>query len=422
MCFFPRDKINLMGEYKHFSMRVIAVRAGLLLACLLSFLAGCLSQNNPPEITPVLTLEKSPGALSAELKATIIAIHATPTPLPSPTPWKLASPTPDFDLTPSPLLSVNPFTGLRVSNYDRLLRKPLLVKLLNWPRSQRPFSGINQADLVFEFYTGHQTNQLLALFYTSDGESIGPLGPGRLVDARLTRHYQADLVVSTVDTMIKGVFDNTLPERVFYQGYTPCPGICTQPVAQGGKTFADTYAIREIGVAERPRYQPPRFEMLTFSDSITKWDEDATRFSFLYADFSVMDWRFNPDTGKYHLWQEVEDQHGTLQLAPSLDTDGEPVAFENVVFALANYIEYNSSTYDINLREGDPDQQAILLRDGKMTYGTWFAATDVEPFSFFADGRPYALKPGRSWITFSTTISRPERINTSEWDLLFRLR
>ena len=222
--------------------------------------------------------------------------------------------------------------------------------------------------------------------------------------------------------MIKGVFDNTLPDRVFYQGYTPCPGICTQPVAQGGKTFANSYAIREIGETEHPRYKPPRFEMLTFSDSLSDWDEDATRFSFLYADFSVMDWRYNPDTGKYQLWQEVVDQNGNLQLAPSLDSDGEPVAFENLVFAMANYIEYNSSTYDINLREGDPDQQAILLRDGKMTYGTWFAETDVEPFTFIADGTPYALKPGKSWITFSTTISRPERTKLGEWDLVFRLR
>jgi hypothetical protein len=166
----------------------------------------------------------------------------------------------------------------------------------------------------------------------------------------------------------------------------------------------------------------PQFKVLPFSVTINKWDDVATRFSYLYADFSVMDWRYSSETGRYHLWQEVEEEDGNLQLEPSYDSDGSPVAFENLIFIMANYIEYNTSTYDINLREGDPNQLAILLRDGKLTYGTWFSETATDPFSFFVEGKPYTLKPGRSWITISSTISRPERVAEGEWDLVFKLR
>ena len=59
-----------------------------------------------------------------------------------------------------------------------------MVKLANWPQSLRPFNQIINADIVFEYYIGHQTNHLLALFYGSDASAVGPLAPGRVVDAR----------------------------------------------------------------------------------------------------------------------------------------------------------------------------------------------------------------------------------------------
>ncbi len=89
---------------------------------------------------------------------------------------------------------------------------------------------------------------------------------------------------------------------------------------------------------------------------------------------------------------------------------------------MSNYIEYNSVTYDINLREADPNQVAIFLRDGKMTYGTWFSNNQTESFTFFSGGKPYLFKPGRSWYVFTTTLSRPESTVDGEWDLIFRLK
>ena len=413
----------MMWKIKQISLRSWGVILGLLvLGGLMIGLAISRPQSNPPMITPVLTQEKSPPALSINSELTQVALHATPTPIPSPTAWSIATPTTEIDVTPRVLFLTNPFTGVKESDTAVLARKPLLVKLLNWPRSVRPLSQINQADIVFEYYTGGQTNQLLALYYGNDVDLVGPLGPGKLVDTRLTQHYQAELVVSIVDTMVGGVFGNSLPDRVYYQGYTPCPGICTQPVEQGGLTYADTTVIRTIAESESPQNSAPQFKVLSFSVTANKWDDLATRFSYLYADFSVMDWHYNSETGLYHLWQEVEDENGTLNLEPSYDSAGQPIAFENLIFIMANYIEYNSSTYDINLREGDPNQQAILLRDGKLTYGTWFAETATEPFSFYVAGEPYPLKPGRSWITISSTISKPERVTEGEWDLVFTLK
>ena len=192
-----------MGKDKQFSWRNWGLILELIVGGSILFWAISRPQSNPPIITPVMTLQKSPTALSAEVEQTQIAIHATPTPLPTPTAWAIATPTTEIDVTPRIIYSTNPFTGLQMGNTEIMERKPLLVKLLNWPRNMRPFSQINQADIVFEYYTGVQTNQLLALYYSNNANAVGPLGPGKLIDARLTRHYQADLVVSTVDTMVR---------------------------------------------------------------------------------------------------------------------------------------------------------------------------------------------------------------------------
>ena len=135
-----------------------------LLAAIL-FLTIPASQTMPPMITPVLTLEKSPAALSPDAELTQIAIHATPTPIPTATPWDIA--TPPSQEPPATMVKpriINPQTGLRVAASEILQRQPELVKLANWPRSLRPFNQIINAALVFEYYNGHQTTHLLALF------------------------------------------------------------------------------------------------------------------------------------------------------------------------------------------------------------------------------------------------------------------
>ena len=412
-----------MAKLFCFSRRSFLAGIVFFLIPVIAILSGCQSRYLPPKITPVITPVRTLAPLSPQQKETQLALQATATPIPSPTPFPLASATPMATRTPKVFDNINPFTGLSLRDDSDLLKRPVMVKLANWPRNLRPFNQINKADLVFEYYNGHQTNHLLALFYTSDATAVGPLAPGRLLDARLARHYQADLVVASAPEMIEGVFANTLPNRVFYRGFAPCPGICTETEAQGGNTVVDTAAIREFSAKDRPPRTINRSENLSFSPKIQNWDEDASHFSYLYADFSVMDWRYNPDTGKYHLWQEVEDENGELSLQPSYDRDtGEPIAFENIVFMMSNYIEYNSVTYDINLREADPNQMAIFLRDGKLTYGTWFSSNQTESFTFFSGSEPYLFKPGRSWYVFTTTLSRPESTIDGEWDLVFRLK
>jgi hypothetical protein len=68
---------------------------------------------------------------------------SSPAPSPTPTPSVWAN-----ELPPD----VNPLTGLRVPDPAVLNRRPLAIKISNYPPVVRPQSGVDLADLVFEHY------------------------------------------------------------------------------------------------------------------------------------------------------------------------------------------------------------------------------------------------------------------------------
>ncbi len=399
----------------------VRVLRRLFWGALVVLLSGCNLIAPAPKITPLVTNSAATPTLNPEQALTKAALQATPTPFPSPTPWQVVTPTSTRSANPAQAYAINPLTGLMVEDVRWLRKRPIMVKLANWPQSLRPFNQIVDADMVFEYFIGYQTNHILALYYGGDAEAVGPLAPGRVVDARLARRYEASLMVASAPPTVEGVFEQTLPDRVFYRGYAPCPGICTETEAQGGNTVVNTAAMRDFIEAEGTQNTIDRLPDLYFSDEISEWDEIALRVSYLYADFSVMDWRYDSVDGGYQLWQDFQQADGSYTLQQTFDRDsGKPVIFENVLILLADYIEYNPAFFDIDFREGDREQAAILLRDGKLTHGTWYAPDIDQPYQFFdLQGDPYYLKPGQSWITFASTTSRVSMVEEGVWDIVF---
>ena len=403
----------VMGNTRAFKLTFLGVLVVLLSSC--NFLTPA------PKITPLVADSPSTPTLNLEQALTKAAQQATPTPFPSPTPWQVVTATPTLKPNPARSDTTNPLTGLEVENQDLLWERPILVKLDNWPQNLRPFNQVLDADLVFEYYVGHQMNQILALFYGGDASAVGPLAPGQLVDARLARRYQASLAVASAPITVEGVFKQTLPDRTFYRGYVPCPGICTETEAQGGNTVVNTAALRSFIKSEGVENGIERLQDLNFNKKIENWNDSALRVSYLYADFSVMDWRYDKIYGAYQLWQDFQNEDGSYTLSQTFDRDSQlPVLFENVLILMADYIQYNPAFFDIDFREGDREQPAIFLRDGKLTHGTWYAPDINQPFQFFdLEGNPYNLKPGQTWIIFASTTSLVNLVEEGSWDIIF---
>jgi hypothetical protein len=145
----------------------------LILTCTF-MLAGCYS-NTPQEIVITQTSEQ---------------------PDPTPTSTATTTPSPTSTPTPDPLLldpGYNPLTGKVVEDPSLLDRRPVMVKVSNWPREGRPHAGLSAADIVFEYYIGAYMNRFLAIYYGNNANVIGPVRSGRLVDAQLAQIYQGFL-------------------------------------------------------------------------------------------------------------------------------------------------------------------------------------------------------------------------------------
>ena len=68
------------------------------------------------------------------------------------------------------LASLNPLTGLLPSDPSLMERRPLAIKVANYPRYVRPQSGLTLADTVFEYYIEAGLTRFIAVFYGNDSE------------------------------------------------------------------------------------------------------------------------------------------------------------------------------------------------------------------------------------------------------------
>ena len=386
----------------------------------LSLCFGCIQKQILPGLTPIPFAPPTP-TLSQNVLATDLARQATPTPEPSPTPWAYASLTPTHDPLKPDTPAQNPLTGLESVKTESAGQRPILIKLANWPEELRPQAGLNAADIVFEYFIGAQTNHLAALYFSQAPEAVAPLAPARAPDTRLAILYSASLAYQSARPTIQKIIDNSLPNRNFRANNSPCSVICAEPAAKGGNIAVNLPGLRTyLSQQDQGKLDLPLAGMV-FAETSGKGDGIAQQLSYMYADFSIMDWRYDPTTEKYQLWQDLRYAPGKYKLEASFDRDTKLlVAFDNVIVLYTRYISYGLDGYDLDMRETDPQQQALILRDGKIFYGKWLVPASDRPIQFKdANGLDIPLKPGRTWITFASINTISKQTHPGVWELTF---
>jgi hypothetical protein len=187
----------------------------VILVLLVTMLVAC-SPNPIPEPTQVVTT-------APEIKGTPTSIPITPT---------TVRPTPAATSTPTQIPSgeetvINPLTGLPVSDPVVLERRPLVIKVENLPRGNRPQYGLSFADLVYEYYTEHGSTRFAAVYYGQDAEQVGPIRSARFFDAHVVRMYKA---VFAFGSAYKGLLDrlqsSEFADRLVIEANKNCPPLC----------------------------------------------------------------------------------------------------------------------------------------------------------------------------------------------------
>ncbi len=401
---------------------LIMYKRVVLAFLIILFLCACSSAPSEPEgmlsiaeadistPEPTITLTRT-ATLQPTASVTFTLTPTFPaTTTPSPTPYG------NFDP------GVNPLTGLPVNDPTKLERRPVMVKVSNWPRSGRPHAGLTSADIVFEYFIGHQMNRFLAVYYGEDADMIGPVRSGRLVDAQLVNFYQGILAYGDADPQVDEVLFDALGDRALAFLEVPCPPMCGEATHDATGVFTNSADLTEYAVSKDIDNSTPDLQGMFFQQEPLAGNADGKLLRVEYADFSIMQWQYDIEAQNYRLWMEGETEDG-LDLGLMTDRNNDqPVMFDNIVVMYADYIEHTSTLHDIILRDTADYQPVLLFRNGRMTYGTWRVSSPDRPILFeTSEGDPLALKPGKTWIVIVGMSSQTIQSAGGEWEIYFGL-
>lgn len=357
----------------------------------------------PPTNTPRPTMTHT---LTATFTPTF-----TPTDTPSPTVTPSPTNTPTNTPTPSPTPTIvgpneypdnfNPLTGLPYPNDEARDRRTLIVKVSNFPEIVRPQSGLDKADVVFEYEVEGAVTRFAALFRSQGSDHVGSVRSARLLDLELVPMFEALFAYSGANDWI---YQYILASDWRWRALTPQMGV-NDPFGrfpQEGKAyehtlFADTFKLWDVAT-EYQVNDGRQFRGFAFSDTPDPGGEPAVD---IFVDFwsprQDTRWQYNAEDGRYYRWNNG---------LPHTDAiTGKQLAADNIVILEAEYVDrpdiLDSETSGVVLETylwgvGT----AWLFRNGQWYQGEWYHTQGkLGLWLTFPGGETSMhLKPGQTWI------------------------
>ncbi|MBN1147586.1 MAG: DUF3048 domain-containing protein [Anaerolineales bacterium] len=372
-------------------------------------------------LAPSPTSPPTPTIAVFELRPTF-----TPMPTNTPLPADLLSASGQWLAKLPP--DVNPLTGLQVSDVSLLERRPMVVKITNFPRSVRPQWGLTLADHVYEYYLEDGLTRFIGVFYGQDAEQVGPVRSARPFDEHVVRMYKGIFVFGYADDrVVDPLVESDLKNLLVFERPNNCPPLCRiGPENAYNTLYVNTQQlteyIRERGVDNvRQELSGLRFED---SPMVALGGWEVERIAIRYSRTSHNYWEYNPETERYQRWQEADSRDiGEEVYLPLVDSlTSQPIEADNLVILLppiGYYFKSNSTEiYDIALKG---QGEGFAMRQGKVFKIEWKRFKPDQLISLvYPGGIPYPLKPGNIWFEVLSSDS-VRQVDGATWNFFFNL-
>jgi hypothetical protein len=351
------------------------------------------------------------GSPQSETAADQITATASSTPTLTLIPAETSTPAPTG--TPAVL---NPLTGLPVADASLIQRRPLAIKVSNFPRTARPQAGLSYADLLFEFYQEYGLTRWQAIYLSRDVDKVGPIRSGRRIDVPLMRAYQSMLTFcAEYDTTWDYMDEEGVRNLLLYFGPVGPPAMWrdNSQIPING-IYGNTAELRKAAKYLKIPDIDPDLEGMVFSQTPPAMSDRGASLQVRFlADTAIAQWRYNPDDGKYYRWSETDNG----SMAPLMDRDtGQQLSVSNLIVVYVNYIQRNGDQiYELELYGGG---KAMFFRDGMEEDGVWRLPKIDRPLQFFGPDGAFDLKPGVSWIVL-VEDSSTESQTAGDWTVKF---
>ncbi len=308
-------------------------------------------------------------------------------PAPPPTPTLAATPLPTVTHPPG----INPLTGLPVDDPTVLQRRPLMVRIGNDVGARQSQVGFNSADIVYEDITEWWVTRFTAIFLANTPDTVGPVRSARLINVQLAPQYQGALAHSGGSDPVRWEISQA-PITNLDEYYHPSPYFYRPNQGWQTRLAIDAQAARNYMIA-KGLDAPVSQQGFNFSDTIDRGEPGENIFIPYPRATSFTQWSYDPASGAYRRY--IVDQ-------PLVDADSGQVTAANVIVYFAEHqdtdiVEDSNGATSIRIIVNGTGP-AWFFRDGKLNKGFWATDGRRTPYFTYADGTPYPLKPGNSWI------------------------
>lgn len=386
---------------------------------------------------------------NAAATATASAIPpATSTPLPpTDTPTPTLTPTPNYPVEgrgPTGFAAeVNPLTGLEVDDPSRLNRRPIVIKVENLPRMHRPQFGLSLADIVFEYYTEFGATRFAAVYYGQDASRVGPIRSGRFFDTEIVQAYKAVFVYGSAYEAVRNRFAwSEFANRLIIETTNSCPGLCRYDPSGQNLLVSDTAALMDYLALRGVDNTRQSLDGMFFQYQPPANGNASAKVFVRYSGAIYNRWDYDPASGRYLRFADADDDVNRSNEVYAQLTDGltnKPIAAENLVMLCAphQYFVKNDTeeVLDIYLDNRMPSYvgcdgetytggqgAGYVARDGQIYRVTWKDADATTVIKLYnADGTPFALKPGQTWIEVIGASSSVQQQDDGSWRFTHRM-
>ncbi len=336
---------------------------------------------------------------------------------------------------------INPLTGKPAQNPALLARRPLAIKISNYPRAIRPQYGLNEADVVYEYYIEWLNTRFIGIFYGNDASQIGPVRSGRYFDEHILRMYHAYYVFNFADAFKEMPYflGGDLQQWLVVPGYGNCPPFFQDRVSETitdvkhYETYFDSTRFGDCLAADNGDNTPPALRSGFFSPTVPAGGAPVQRIFTHYSQCDYNYWVFDPASLKYLRYQEtspdqtpghIDDCSDSPETyAPLVDAlVNQQVAADNVVVIFVTHTfadqgEQQDEVYHINLIDSG---KAFVFRDGLGIPARWVRTDIDQPLVITTEsGTPLNLRPGRTFFQVIGATSSAWSDNL-DWHFDFR--
>ncbi|HUI90108.1 MAG TPA: DUF3048 domain-containing protein [Anaerolineales bacterium] len=327
-----------------------------------------------------------------------------------------------------PPIVIDPLTGLPPADPSLLERRPLAIKVTNYPRYVRPQAGLTLADEVFEYYIEGALTRFIAVFYGNNAAMVGPVRSGRYFDEHVVRMYHAFYVFQYADPRELMYFrSGDLNPFLVLQGAGNCPPFFNsdRQIETYNNAYFDITKWNECAAQLHLDNSPQDIRSGFFSETPPSGAPAATRIFTVYSADDYNYWQYDAASGRYLRYQETDDTRNNKPEAYAPLTDyvnGQQVAADNIIvlfvsYTFANDNEQQDEVYHVNLIDSG---NAFVFRNGLAVPARWFRTDINQPLLITnLDGSPIYMKPGQ---TFFEVIGETSNVSQSGSDWHFEFQ